>query len=99
MEFRWSHFAKEIILWGVRWYVATPISYRQLEEMMKERAELGKKEFEKNLPAWNVEIDLLFRRVHGCVAAVKANDLEFKNVIGFRVFISVVLGRGIFFIR
>ena len=28
---------KEIILWGVRWYVAYPISYRQLEEMMQER--------------------------------------------------------------
>src|SRR5215471_4472960 len=37
MEFKWSHFAKEIILWGVRWYVAYPISYRQLEEMMGER--------------------------------------------------------------
>jgi putative transposase len=32
-----SHFEKEIILWGVRWYVASPISYRQLEEMMQER--------------------------------------------------------------
>jgi len=37
MEFKWSHFVKEIILWGVRWYVAYPISYRQLEEMMQER--------------------------------------------------------------
>ncbi len=37
MEFKWSHFAKEIILWGVRWYVAYPISYRQLEEMMQQR--------------------------------------------------------------
>ena len=32
-----SHFEKAIILWGVRWYVAYSISYRQLEEMMKER--------------------------------------------------------------
>ena len=24
-------------LWGVRWYVAYPIGYRQLEEMMDER--------------------------------------------------------------
>src|SRR4029079_17074102 len=32
-----SHFEKAIILWGVRWYVAYPISYRQLEEMMGER--------------------------------------------------------------
>jgi transposase-like protein len=37
MEFTWSHFTKEIILRGVRWYVAYPLSYRQLEEMMKER--------------------------------------------------------------
>jgi putative transposase len=37
MEFKWSHFAKEIILWGIRWYVAYPISSRQLEEMMQER--------------------------------------------------------------
>ena len=36
MEFKWSHFAKEIILWGIRWYVAYPISYRQVEEMMQE---------------------------------------------------------------
>jgi putative transposase len=28
---------REIILWGVRWYVAYPLSYRQLEEMMQER--------------------------------------------------------------
>jgi transposase-like protein len=26
-----------VILWGVRWYVAYPMSYRQLEEMMEER--------------------------------------------------------------
>ena len=37
MDFKGSHFEKEIILWGVRWYVAYPISYRQLEEMMGER--------------------------------------------------------------
>jgi putative transposase len=37
MECKWSHVAKEIILWGLRGYVAYPISYRQLEEMMRER--------------------------------------------------------------
>jgi hypothetical protein len=34
MNFKGSHFEKEIILWGVRWYVAYPISYRQLEEIV-----------------------------------------------------------------
>ena len=37
IEFKGSHFEREVILWGVRWYVAYPISYRQLEEMMQER--------------------------------------------------------------
>jgi len=37
IDFKGSQFEREIILWGVRWYVAYPISYRQLEEMMGER--------------------------------------------------------------
>lgn len=37
MDFKGSHFEREIILWAVRWYVAYPLSYRMLEEMMKER--------------------------------------------------------------
>ena len=37
IDFKGSQFEKGIILWGIRWYVAYPISYRQLEEMMKER--------------------------------------------------------------
>ena len=37
IEFKGSHFEREVILWGVRWYVAYPISYSQLEEMMDER--------------------------------------------------------------
>ena len=30
INFKGSQFEREIILWGVRWYVAYPISYRQL---------------------------------------------------------------------
>jgi transposase-like protein len=37
IEFKGSHFEREVILWGVRWYVAYPISYRQPEEMLEER--------------------------------------------------------------
>ena len=36
-DFKGTQFEKEIILWGVRWDVVYPISYRQLEEMMGER--------------------------------------------------------------
>ena len=41
MDFKGSQFERDIILWGVRWYVAYPISYRQLEEMMQERGVEG----------------------------------------------------------
>jgi hypothetical protein len=37
IEFKGSHFERDAILWSVRGYVAYPISYRQLEEMMDER--------------------------------------------------------------
>jgi len=37
IEFKGSHFERDVILSCVRWYVAYPISYRQLEEMMEER--------------------------------------------------------------
>ena len=37
LNFKGSQFEREIILWAVRWYVAYPISYRQLEEMIGER--------------------------------------------------------------
>jgi putative transposase len=36
IEFKGSHFERDVILWAERWYVAYPISYRQLEEMMAE---------------------------------------------------------------
>ncbi len=35
--FKWRHFQKEIILLNVRWYLRYPLSYRNLEEMMKDR--------------------------------------------------------------
>jgi transposase-like protein len=36
IEFKGSHFERDVILGAIRWYVAYPISYRQLEEMMEE---------------------------------------------------------------
>jgi hypothetical protein len=36
VSFKGVHFAKEIILTCVRWYLAYPLSYRQFEEMLQE---------------------------------------------------------------
>jgi putative transposase len=37
VSFKGAHFPKEIILMGVRWYVAYPLSTRHVEELMQER--------------------------------------------------------------
>src|ERR1700723_3793971 len=52
IEFKGSHFERDVILWGVRWYVAYPISYRQLEEMMDER---GVKVDHSSLNRWVIK--------------------------------------------
>jgi transposase-like protein len=37
MSFKGAHCPQAIILMGVRWYVAYPLSYRHVEELMEER--------------------------------------------------------------
>src|SRR6266540_6486814 len=37
VSFKDTHFVKDMILTCVRWYVAYPLSYRQVEELMEER--------------------------------------------------------------
>jgi putative transposase len=37
VSFKGTHFPQEIILMGVRWYAAYPLSYRHVEELMEER--------------------------------------------------------------
>jgi transposase-like protein len=37
ISFKGAHFEKDIILTCVRWYVAYPLSYHQLEELKQER--------------------------------------------------------------
>src|SRR5262245_21843120 len=37
VSFKGAHFPQDIILMGVRWYVAYPLSYRHVEELMEEQ--------------------------------------------------------------
>ena len=37
IDFKGAHFPPEVILMGVRWYVASPLSTRHVEELMEER--------------------------------------------------------------
>lgn len=63
IDFKGNQFERDIILWGVRWYVAYPISYRQLEERMGER---GVRVDHATLKRWVIkyapEIEKRFRR-------------------------------------
>ena len=63
IEFKGSHFEREVILWGIRWYVAYPISYRQLEEMLEERGVVD----HSTLNRWLVKyVPLLDRQFRDC---------------------------------
>jgi hypothetical protein len=42
VSFKGAHFPQDIILTGVRWYVAYPLSTRHIEELMRERGVLGR---------------------------------------------------------
>jgi putative transposase len=63
IDFKGSQFERDIILWAVRWYVAYPISYRQLEEMMAER---GVEVDHSSLNRWVLKytplLEMAFRR-------------------------------------
>src|SRR2546425_12014010 len=39
VSFKGAHFPQDIILMGVRWYVAYPLSYRHVEELVGEGGE------------------------------------------------------------
>ena len=49
ISFKGAHFPKEIILTGVRWYVAYPLSYRHVEELMQERGVHGRSRHDQSL--------------------------------------------------
>lgn len=83
IDFKGSQFEREIILWGVRWYVAYPISYRQLEEMMKER---GVEVDHSNLNRWVLKyapaLENSFRQYKRPVGDSWRMDRTYINVKG-----------------
>ena len=49
--FKWRHFEAEIILLCVRWYLRYSLSYRDLEEMMRERGHAARSPYHLSLGA------------------------------------------------
>jgi putative transposase len=64
IEFKGSHFERDVILWAVRWYVTYPISQPQLEEMMEEH---GVEVDQATLNRWVIKyVPLLERQFRAC---------------------------------
>src|ERR1700733_4864411 len=91
IDFKGSHFEREVILWGMRWYVAYPISYRQLEEMMQER---GVEVDHSTLNRWVVKyvplLDKQFRERNRPVGSSWRMD---EPMCGSRAFGSICIAR------
>ncbi len=69
-EFKWRHFAGELILLCVRWYCKYGISYRDLEEMMGERGVA-------------VDHTTLYRWVQRYAPELEKRTLWYQNRISF----------------
>jgi len=74
---------RSIILWGIRWYVAYSISYRQLEEMMGER---GVTVDHPTLNRWVItytpEVEKQFRRYQRLVGRSWRMDETYVKIKG-----------------
>ena len=83
IDFKVTQFEREVILWAVRWYVAYPISYRQLEEMMGER---GVAVDHSTLNRWVIkyapEFEKAFRRRQCCVGRSWRMDETYVRIRG-----------------
>ena len=63
MNFKWRHFQSDIILTCIRWYLAYPLSYRNIEEMMLERGiEVDHTTINRWVLKYTPEIEKKFRK-------------------------------------
>lgn len=72
-----------VILWEVRWYVAYPISYRQLEEMMKEHGvEVDHSSLNRWVLKYTLKLEKIFRQRKRQVGTSWRMDETYINVKG-----------------
>ena len=63
ISFKGRHFPKDIILMAVRWYVAYPLSYRNIEEIMAERnIKLDHSAVQKWVVHYSPQLESTFRK-------------------------------------
>jgi transposase-like protein len=74
ISFKGAHFPQDIMLMGVRWYLAYPLSYRYVEELMAER---GVRLDHATIQRWVVECSPLLE---------EALHRRTRPMLGFKAF-------------
>ena len=65
ISFKWRHFEKTVILMAVRWYVAYPLSYRNIKELMEERGvDVDHSTINRWVVKYSPELEKKFRKKH-----------------------------------
>src|SRR2546422_290072 len=65
ISFKGAHFPQDVILMGVRWYVAYPLSTRHVEELMEER---GVEVDHSTINRWVIKC---YNEEHGTAIAIR----------------------------
>ena len=81
--FQGRHFPKDIILMPVRWYVAYPLSYRNIEEMMAERGvKLDHSSIQKWVVHYAPKLESEFRKKKKAIGSSWRMDETYVKVGG-----------------
>ena len=88
ISFKGRHFPKDLILMAVRWKVAYPLSYRQIEEMMEERGvELDHSSVQKWVVHYAPQLESAFRARKRAVGSSWRMDETYLKVKGEDVYL------------
>jgi hypothetical protein len=81
ISFKGAHFPPEVILMGVRWYLAYPLSTRHVEELMAERGvEVDHSTMNRWVIKYSSQLEEAFHRVVCLQATDNSSGRCFKSV-------------------
>jgi putative transposase len=88
LSFKGRHFPKDIILIAVRWYVAYPLSYRNIEELMAERnVKVDHSSIQKWVVHYSPKLEASFRKQKKTTGSSWRMDETYINVGGKWVYL------------
>ena len=86
VSFKGAHFPQDIILTGIRWYVAYPLSTRHVEELMEERGvEVDHSTINRWVIKYSPQLEEAFHRRKRPVWVSWRMDATYIRVNGARV--------------